>query len=42
MILVEIMINGSDLQRAIKSLDSYHMVVSDGWVGSLYVGVPTM
>ena len=33
MTLVEIIIN---LQRAIKSLGSYHMVVSDGWVGSLY------
>ena len=31
------MINGSDPQRAFKSLDGYLMVVSSGWMGSLYV-----
>ena len=31
------MINGSDPQRAFKSLDGYQMVVSNGWIGSLYV-----
>ena len=30
-------INGNDPQRAFKSLDSYHMVVSNGWMGSLRV-----
>ena len=30
-------INASNPQRAFKSLDSYHMVVSSGWMGSLYV-----
>ena len=27
------MIDGSDPQRAFKSLDGYHMVVSNGWMG---------
>ena len=31
------MINCNDPQRAFKSLDSYHMVFSDGWMGSLNV-----
>ena len=30
-------IDGNDPQKAFKSLDSYHMVCSDGWMGSLNV-----
>ena len=31
------MVDGNDPQRAFKSLDNYRMVVSSGWMGSLYV-----
>lgn len=31
------MVNHNDPQRAFKSLDGYHMVVADGWMGNLNI-----
>ena len=36
-LIVNHMINGNDPQRAFKSLDGYHMVVSNGWMDGKFV-----